>query len=641
MHYRGLLCTLLASTVWLLASCSGTLQPQSGDFTDHPLSEEAINARVKSLVDQARDSESPQREGYLLQAADLLVAQEEFDWARNLLTSIDRQQLDDTAFLRYTELLGTVSMAEGAYFLAQRILTNPRLEQQWQTMTPEREVGLREQRAQLFARLGEVGASVNERMLISSVLTDEQADADNRELLWQTLMTLSREQLEAEADKAERQQLRGWFELAALSKNNQGNLERQQAQVDEWQSRWPRHPANHQLPNDLQLLRTLIEQQPRQIALLLPHQGTLARAAEAVRDGFMAAYYQAQHDQSQLPQIRQYDSSSQDSILSVYEDAIAEGAELVIGPLDKDQVQTLYEQEFLPVPVLTLNYTDVAAAAAQDHPEAPRGLYQFGLAAEDEARQVARRALQDGHRQAMILAPARNWSARSAQAFTREWNELGGDVAIDSQFPASGDYSRIIQQTLLIDQSQARHQQLVRLFGAQLKFEPRRRQDLDMIFLIAEPEQGRQIRPTLAFHYAGDLPIYATSHIYTGERDNKSDRDLNGVRFNTLPWLLNGEFAEKTILNEHTQASAIYSRLHALGVDAYRLYPRLPQLEKIKDARLYGATGALRMLPGGRLERELVWAHFKGGEAQPLTGPTGSEESMEEFTDELQVPNWR
>lgn len=642
MHHRGLLCTLLALSAWLLASCSSTPQPEEDiDLTGDPMSQEAINERVKNLVDRARDSESPERERHLLQAAELLVAQEEFDWARNLLTSIDRQQLDDTAFVRHTELLGQVSIAEGAYYLAQRILTNPRLEQQWQSMEPEQEVALRQLRARLFARLGDIGESVAERMQISSVLADEEAEADNREQLWQTLMSLSREQLQVRADEAEQRQLRGWFELAALSKNNQGNLERQQSQVDQWRQEWSDHPASRALPNDLQLLQTLIDEQPRQIALLLPHEGNLARAAEAVRDGFMAAYYQAQQDQSQLPQIRQYDTGAQNDILSVYENAIAEGAELVIGPLDKEQVQTLYEQDELPVPVLTLNYTDAAAAAEPGYREAPEGLYQFGLAAEDEARQVARRALQDGHRQAMILTPNRNWSERSSQAFAREWRELGGEVAIDSQFPGSGDYSRIIQQTLLIDESQARHQALVRLFGTQLEFEPRRRQDLDMIFLIAQPEQGRQIRPTLAFHYAGDLPIYTTSHIYSGERDSKSNRDLNGVRFNTLPWLMDREFDEKAVLDEHARASAIYSRLHALGVDAYRLYPRLPQLAQIDDARLYGATGSVRMQPGGRLERELVWAHFEGGEAKPLSSAASSKDTREDFTDELQVPKWR
>ncbi|WP_347330817.1 penicillin-binding protein activator [Marinimicrobium locisalis] len=670
MHYRGrsstlLASTLLALTVCLLASCSTTPpEPSTGDDPE-ALSQEAIEKRVKSLVDQARDSQSPQREGYLLQAAELLVDQNQFDWARNLLTSIDTRQLNEADFLLHTELLGAVSLSEGAYYLAQRILTNPRLEQQWATMSPEREIALREQRARLFELTGSPIASVEERIRLDRMLTEASAADQNREQLWQTMMSLSEDELARRAEETDTRTLRGWLTLASISKDNQANLERQQAQLDQWQSEWPNHPASENLPNDLQLLRKLIAQQPRQIALLLPQQGNLARAADAVRDGFLAAYYEAEGVQSKLPQIRQYDTSGATDIVELYEQAMAEGADLIIGPLDKERVDALHELSILPIPVLTLNYIEApldgpkqstrdqserrlsppsldtsalnlrASEVETDNGESPEGLYQFGLAAEDEARQVARRAIREGHRLAMILAPNRNWSERGARAFTQEWRELGGEVAIDSQFTGAGNYSDIIQQALLIDQSQARRQALTRLLGTRLEFEPRRRQDLDMIFLMADPEQGRQIRPTLAFHYAGDVPVFSTSHIYTGEPDPKSNRDLNGVRFNTLPWLLNGEFPEKQVLNEHTREGAIYSRLHALGVDAYRLYPRLPQLLQIEEARLYGATGALRMRPGGRIERELVWAQFQNGRAQPMASAV-TDADQEEQRDDLQ-----
>jgi len=634
MYYRGLLCTLLALSAWLLASCATTPPPDTPDPAREDLTEEQIDARVTELVDRAREAQSPEREDFLLQAAQLLVQQQRYDRARNLLTPIDSSQLDDSAFILHTELLGEVALIEGAYFLAQRILTNPRLEQQWSEMEPEREADLRRQRARLFALLGDIRTSAEERIRLGSVLSDPDAESQNRELLWQSLMTLPRDQLEQDARTTEQNQLRGWLELAALSKNTQANLERQQAQVDQWQQDWPDHPATRHPPKDLQLLRTLLEQQPQQIALLLPQQGNLARAAEAVRDGFLAAYYQAREEQSRVPQIRQYDSSGDRDILALYEEAVAEGAELIIGPLDRNHVQRLFEQDDLPVPILTLNYTQ--ATIEDEEREAPANLYQFGLAAEDEARQIARRAFQEGHRQAMILALERSWTPRSARAFTREWRELGGEVVIDNEF-SSGGYSDMVQRALLLDQSQARRQQLQRLLGSVLEFEPRRRQDVDMIFLMTDPEQGRQIRPTLSFHYAGDIPIYSTSHIYTGESDAESNRDLNGIRFNTMPWLLDGDYPEKRILTEHAQAPAAFSRLHALGVDAFRLYPRLPQLQQIEEARLYGATGALRVRPGGRLERELEWAHFQGGAVRPLRAAAGTEEIPEGFDHGLQI----
>jgi uncharacterized protein len=139
-----------------------------------------------------------------------------------------------------------------------------------------------------------------------------------------------------------------------------------------------------------------------------------------------------------------------------------------------------------------------------------------------------------------------------------------------------------------------------------------------MIFLIADPAQARQIKPTFAFHYAGKIPVYATSQVYSGQPNPKADRDLNGIRFNTMPWLFDTASNEKQAIAQHTKSAAVYGRLHALGADAFRLYARLPQLEQVRDMRIYGATGALHMLSDGRIEREQIWVRFRNGEAQPL-----------------------
>merc|ERR1712000_3169 len=70
------------------------------------------------------------------------------------------------------------------------------------------------------------------------------------------------------------------------------------------------------------------------------------------------------------------------------------------------------------------------------------------------------------------------------------------------------------------------------------EFEPRRREDADWVFLVALPQQGRMIKPALAFNFANDLPVYATSHVFSGVVNSLKDRDLNGVRFCDVPWLL-------------------------------------------------------------------------------------------------------
>lgn len=627
---------LIAALALTLAGCGSTPQLPSVDTTAIEQSAELDD--VRQLLEQARNSTSPQRERYYLLAAQQLHEQEENDWARNLLHAIDPALLSPDNFIHYTLLFSAIAMDNSAYFLAQRILTNTRLEQQWQSLPLDTQLTLGERRATLFALLGESTDSVKERIRLSDLQPDASEYEHNQDAIWQTLMTVPQVQLHYLSQKEEDPLLRGWYSLAALSKNNQTDLEKQQQKVDLWRSNWPQHPANQRLPNDLQLLQQLIREKPLRIALLLPQQGNLATAGKAIREGFFAAYYQALREKSQIPEIQVYDSSQGD-INTLYQKAVNEGAQLVVGPLDKDKVAVLNRNLVLPVPTLALNYIEPAPALpatptpastpaplaettapipATDSAEYTEGLFQFGLAAEDEARQAARRAWLEGHRHALILAPETSWGKRTSLAFHDEWRALGGDIADIASFSGSGDYSKVIKNALLVQQSQDRARQLRQLFGKSIEFEPRRRQDVDMIFLVATATQARQIKPTLAFHYAGKLPVYATRQIYTGVEDRKSDRDLNGIKFSTLPWVFDQHSPEKQAIDSYAKASPAYNHLYALGVDAYRLYPRLKQLHQVPEARLYGTTGALRLTANRKVEREQMWAQIRGGRARPL-----------------------
>lgn len=354
-----------------------------------------------------------------------------------------------------------------------------------------------------------------------------------------------------------------------------------------------------------------ILKQPQKVALLLPLQGRLAEAGEAVRDGFYAAYYQALSRNHQTPSIKLYDTSK--GAQTAYQLASADGAELIIGPLDKEDVKQVSQLPQLTVPLLSLNYPD-------PQPATPiQNLYQFGLAVEDEARQIARQGIKEGHKNALIVAPAIDWSDRSAQAFSDEWQKLGGTLIGRTTFTDQDRFSQSIKSTLLIDESQARSTLLQQQLNTKFEFTPRRRADVDMIFMAVTPTQGRQVMPTLAFHYANNIPVYATSNVYSGNADAINNDDLNGVLFNTLPWLFDDNNPEKQSITQHTKSSSVFSRLHALGADAYHLYAHLPQLQQAPDTHIMGATGLLRLLPDGRIEREEMWARFVNGlvEAMP------------------------
>jgi outer membrane PBP1 activator LpoA protein len=138
-----------------------------------------------------------------------------------------------------------------------------------------------------------------------------------------------------------------------------------------------------------------------------------------------------------------------------------------------------------------------------------------------------------------------------------------------------------------------------------------------MVFLVAYPTQGRQIQPTLEFLYAGDLPIYATSAIYSGTPDPARDRDLGDIRFNASPWTLTdpGQLSPRP----DDRLPQAHRQLFALGVDSYLLHAQLADGMPGLAQPVYGQTGLLMMDGNGRVMRLQPWARFRNGRAAPLS----------------------
>lgn len=601
---------LVLTGILLITACSS--QPRQTSSID-----QAVMEQVRDLLTKAQSSESPTRDRYFLQAAALLAEADETAGARNLLAPIDPDVLDTSDFVNYVLVYSHVATADDSYFLAQRILTNPRLEQQWDSLPLGSAKTLRERRAELYELLGESVNSAIERIALARLLGDEEEQQNNNDAIWRGLMAVSEAELQALArsdDSAIRNNdvLQGWVELAIQSQHEVLDLERQLATLEEWMARRPDHPASRRLPNDLKLLQQLAAQQPRQIALLLPLNGDYERAGKAIRDGFMAAYYHAKQRGSYTPQVRIFDSN-QDDINAIYDLAIEDGAEMVVGPLRPEDLAELQLRPFLPVPTLALNYTPSPRQLL------PQQLFQFSFEVEDEARQVAQRAWLEGHRYALVLVPQTQRGERHAVAFREAWEALGGQIVRQSYYADQRDYSSVVESALLVDQSKARSRSLRQLLGGDIKFEmPHRRQDVDVVFLVADPEAAQLLKPTLAFHYAATIPVYSTSGVVAADSRLQASRDLNGIRFVTLPWHFDGENAVKLAVDQHSRPSAAYIRLYAMGVDAYRLYPRLPQLDQVPGTRFYGQTGVLSLTEERKLQREQTWAQIRNGRITAL-----------------------
>ena len=593
---RPLLFICLAA---MLAACTSSPSSTLGELPRTP------QGSTQQLLQQADGSNPEQAAQLRLAAADQSLRQGNPAQARSILEQIPLEALKPAQQIFALTLQAEIALADGQPRQAEQALQHPSFERLGE-LPVEQQIRSQLVRAEVFEATEQPLAAARERVFTAPLLSGEQARA-NHEAIWSLISAVPGEQLQGASDA----DLAGWQGLAAALKRA-GTLAQQQRAIDDWVAQNPQHPAAQQLPEPLQKLRELADQPLTHVALLLPMEGQLASVARALRDGFLAAHLAAQQAGGQPLRIELYDSTRLSSLDEFYRQAQAAGVQLVIGPLEKELVRQLGERAQLPITTLALNYSDAGQ-------QTPPQLFQFGLAAEDEAREVARRAWEDGHRRAIALVPRGDWGNRVLDAFRQSWQEAGGSLVAAQPLAEPVELANQIADLLQLRDSESRGQRVRSTIDTATTVQPSRRQDVDFLFLAATPQQAQQVKPTLIFQYAGDLPVYATSHLHSASNDRTQYLDLEGIRFAETPWLLDEQLPlRREIEQKWPQAGGSLGRLYAMGADAYLLAPRLNQLLALPDTELEGLSGVLSLNPQQRIERQLPWAQFRDGAVERL-----------------------
>lgn len=314
------------------------------------------------------------------------------------------------------------------------------------------------------------------------------------------------------------------------------------------------------------------------VALLLPlNSPDFSRAAEMVRQGFLVAA--GMPAQTPLPTRVYATSADSEGTLLAYQDALRNGASVVVGPLTRDGVATLAASGLVSVPTLALNTIDAGAALLPDT------LYFFGLSVEAEAQQLARMAYAPDRPRAYVISSGTALASRIRDAFSAAWQGLGGVV--------EGEFLPLAA-------------------GPELWPELRRQiKGKDAVVLLAmEFDRARLIRPFID----PGVPVYATSLVNQGPGPGVGSFDLNGVRFIDMPWLLSPDRPSvRAYPRPEAGVGVDLERLYALGIDAYRLALEVARLPAPGSTMLDGVTGDITLDPRRQFVRELVPAEFVGG----------------------------
>lgn len=571
----------------LLAACASQPGSNLGELPRTPA------ASVEELLQQAAASQSPEDAAFLrLTAASKAMEQHNDAQATQIFGDIDLNRLKPAQQVFASTLLAELALGRNDPKAALTALGHPSL-QHLGELPLDQQIRTQTVRARALEADGQALAAARERIFMAPTLQGDAAAA-NHEDIWKLVAGLPADQ----AQPAGNDDLAGWLSLSQVVKTP-GTLEQQKAAIEAWRAQHASHPAARTLPLPLQQLMAVTNQPLDRIALLLPQQGQLAGVARALRDGFMAAHYQALQAGQPAPAIEFYDSSRVTSMDDFYRQAQAAGIQLVVGPLEKNLVKQLSTRPQLPIITLALNYSD-------SNQPGPSQLFQFGLAAEDEAREVARRAHADGLVHAAAIVPKGEFGDRVLAAFRQDWQASGGTLVAAVQIDQPVALAQQIGELMQVRQTGT---------GGQ----GTRRQDIDFIYMTATPQQAQQVKPTLNYQYAGDVPVYATSHVYSASGDQAQYNDLNGVRFCETPWLLDtSNGLRQQVARQWPQANSSLGRLYAMGADAYTLAPRLGQLKALPDNRIEGLSGSLSLNPAQRIERQLPWAQFSNGKVERL-----------------------
>lgn len=525
--------------------------------------------------------------------------------AVDLLDSIDATSLSAEQKSLKRILLANILLHAGGGYQASQVLRAP-----LESRDPETTAVYYFTRARASLMLGHsldalINLNARDRYLSG------ESRLKNQLLIWDVLLIADEPELLKIHQSASTSELQGWAALARAYRNAPpASLS---GVVNNWRIDHVGHPASPEFLDRISAA-TATSSRPRKIAFLLPISSNYEPAANAIREGFEVM----NNDQPGADrfQVSFYDYGRTPSSVSLYyTQAVNDGADVIVGPLGRNSVATLISSAEMTVPTILLSPAD-----QHGHGE---NLLQFSLSQELEARQAAERAWLDGHRRGVIMYPQTSIGQRMAAAFSGRFTELGGELLSTIDYArGSTDFSSPVQRLLDIDKSEQRISEIQATLGEKVVTEPRRRQDIDFIFLPASNKDARLIKPVLDFYFALDLPVYSTSRIFSGKADAINDTDLERIRFPDMPWMIatNVEIESmRTFLQgAWPNRDTGYNRLYALGMDLFSVIPKLERMTNNPYIYYKGLSGVLNLDRNGNMIRQLLWARIRKGTPQLL-----------------------
>lgn len=429
-----------------------------------------------------------------------------------------------------------------------------------------------------------------------------QASEEQISQIWQAISGLSAWQLQ-QLKSLSAPFSKGWIQLSNYARRFGASDSQFKRYLTQWQKQFPTHPAQV-VASQLLEQPDLAIPQPQNIAVILPLSGSQQQAGFAAQQGILAAY---QHNKDK--QLTFIDANTTDwSALN--QQLIEQDIDYVIGPLLRSNVSSFVNDTQSAIPTLLLNLVpDVQMLPHQ---------VVLSMRPEDEAVQAAAVLSKKNYQKPVLLVHKDNVSRRIANTFSHEWQRQTGKNIEVVYFEQGKNMQDELKASLDVDKSQQRVDDLNRRIKHTLKSEVRNRRDVDMIYIVGSPVQTKLLKPYIDVSispFAQAIPVYASSRSHSMKRDNSDTRDLTGLTFTEMPWLLTSKQQNKSLAKLSQQLfperSDNLQRIFAMGYDSLYLVDKVAQMQVHNYVRHFGQTGIIKLGKSNVLTRSFLWGRYQ------------------------------
>ncbi len=303
--YRSTLAGLLLLSMLVLNACTNTtVKPDdpSSQLRNQAFAAEQAGDYFKAaqLYQQLAvdNTDINLKNEWLIKAAQSYFKAGQGQASSETLAQLDINKLSTQQLLQRQLLVAQLALEERDPSRAQAALDFD-IPEQTDTTTRQQ---IHKLRITTFNALNRPVSAARSHIALDKLLDDENTRRFNQQTLWQLLQRAPIEELQLAQASAFDSDVLGWLQLAIIARNS---AQQATLRINEWRGFFPNHPADTSIVDSVLALQNQEAYRPSSIALLLPLQGPLQNAARAIRDGFLAAYYQSDHNNS--PSIRIYD----------------------------------------------------------------------------------------------------------------------------------------------------------------------------------------------------------------------------------------------------------------------------------------------------------------------------------------------